>query len=57
MYLNLNDTLITMAAQKPVLKHKEVSQKAIDFVNRNKIHPREFWYEALERILGIQENN
>jgi hypothetical protein len=42
-------------ATKPILKHKEVSQRAIDFVNSKKIIDREPFYKALERLLGIEE--
>lgn len=45
-----------MATNVPV-KLKQVSIKAIDYVNSKKKHPRESFYESLDRVLQIQEVN
>jgi hypothetical protein len=45
-----------MATKTPQLKLVRISNKAQVFVNSKKIHPREGFYETLDRILGIKKD-
>jgi hypothetical protein len=55
-FITINDIVIYMATRVPVIL-KQVSRKAVAYVNGKKNHPRESFYEALDRVLQIQEVN
>jgi hypothetical protein len=42
-----------MEQEHPKIRLKEISQRSIEFVEGKKVHPREPFYQALDRVLGV----